>query len=349
MPCFCSVPADTARNMFVPGIVPVFPTIPISMKLALALPTLAPANRLDMQIAAGMNPVTMPSMEFSGGGPMVALSMMLSLISGNFVLDELPMLEMQMNQAADSLVRNVWPRLGWLTTLKIQPLVNYAIIARLVIDLQALGIDPIAVASFPAEPPSSGFGASFTPALTRPQLVMARFLGGLPNLLAMTEALKLPPLGEPGSLSAMENVMMGLASLTPPNLVIPMPILRKLALVLDSLHVINEAFGEDAFSPPVIASVERMLTMWSQFSIPFPIPVGAMQLNNLLLTLPTLEDIKLGESIAGGSSFAMAMTQFKPPKLAIMPFLSVVMALRGSLQVALDMDPFDMCSLCPCA
>ncbi|MBD8891279.1 hypothetical protein [Roseibium litorale] len=341
MPCFCTVPADAARNMFIPGITPMFPSVPLSLKLAAALPNLDPASRLDVQIAAGMNPVAMPNVNF-GGGPMIGLSMMLSLVAGNFVLDNLPMLEMQMQQAATSLVNNVWPRLGWLTSLKLQPLVNYAIIARLVIDLQAMGLDPIAMTAFPPAP----YFTSFSTVLTRPQITMAKFLGGLPSLLKMNQALNLPPLGDAGAMPALQNHLMGLAKLSPPNLVVPTPLLQKLALVLEALTTINQAFG-DGFSPMTISTIERMLAVWSKFQV--PIPLGALRLNNLLLTLPKLEDIQLGESMAGSSSFAMPIAQFTPPKLAIAPFLNLVMALHAGLQVALDMEPFDMCSMCNCA
>ena len=96
-----------------------------------------------------------------------------------------------------------------------------------------------------------------------------------------------------------------------------------------------------------ISTIERMLSVWGKFDI--PIPAGALQLNAMLTTLPTLEDIKLGESIAGSSSFALAAAGFTPPTLAIAPFMNVVMALHGGLQMALPMEPFDMCSMCNCA
>jgi hypothetical protein len=348
MPCFCTVPADAVRQRFSLSMSPLLPPIPLSMKLALALPALTPENRLDMQIAAGFNPASLPNIDF-GGGPLAQIAMTLSLMGGTFALDDLPLLEFQMAQAAASITQNIWPRLGWLASLKTQPLINYSLVARMVLDLSALGIDPFDVSSFPGMPEGGASMGSFRFVLTPPHLRMANLLAGLPLLMQMNEALALPPFGEAGAVSALNNRLSVLAQLTPPSLAIPMPVLTKLALVLNSLATIQGAFGEDAFSPATLNRVRMMLSLWGQFSIPFPLP--ALALNAKLDPLPALEDIRLGERLAGSMSFAFAEGHFSPPQLSIAPFMNVVLALGGSLQMALDMaamEPFDMCALCPC-
>ncbi|MTH98025.1 hypothetical protein [Roseibium sp. RKSG952] len=336
MPCFCTVPADTLRNRFIPGIMPIFP-VPPALRLAAAIPALE--ERLDMQIETGMNPVVLPNLDF-GGGPMIQMAMTLSMMAGNFTLDDIPQLQAELEQVSNSIVSNVWPRLGWLTQLKLQPLINYAIIARLVIDLEDMGLDPLEMQA----PPPTSMVNSFSFALRPPQLKMARLLGGLPPLMQMNEALNLPPLGDPGALSVLQNRLQGLASLTPPSLVIPFPILTKLALALESLMTIEEAF-DDAFSPQTLRRIDAMLSVWSGFHI--PIPLAALALREKLDLLPPMEDIRLGEQIAGGPGI-VPLLQFSPPKLAIAPFMNVLLALQGSMQMALDMEPFDMCSMCSC-
>ena len=338
MPCFCYVPASVPLNRLNLGLTPMLPTAPLTLRLAAALPALE--NRLDMQIATGFDAMRLPNIDF-GGGPMAQLAMTLSMMVGTFALDDLPMLEFQMQQAAVSVARNVWPRLSWLTQLKIQPLLNYAIIARLVLDLQALGIDPFRTNTFPPPPAIHSFRFALSP----PQLQMVRLLAGLPPLMKLTEALNLPPLGETGAVSALQNRLNGLARLTPPKLLIPMPLLTKLAMVLESLATIQEAFG-DAFSPSTLGRVDAMLKLWG--NIPFLIPLDALALNAKLQALPLMEDIRLGERIAGHSGATLAMP-FSPPRLVIAPFMNVIMALHASMQVALDMEPFDMCSMCNCA
>ena len=340
MPCFCEIPASAARNRFQVGAIPILPPIPLSLKLAAALPALDPENRLDLQIAATLDPMVMPNLDMGGGG-LANIAMMLSLMTGAFAIDDLPQLELQMQQAGESITRNVWPRLGWLTQLKIQPLLAYSIVARLVIDLRDMGLDPFHA----MEPPPTPYFDSFSLALTRPQFRMAQLMGGLPQILAMNAAFDLPPLGEQGSVTGLQNRLHGLATLTPPSLIIPMPLLQKLAMVLEALATIEEAFGPDGFSPNTLSRIQAMLRLWASFRM--GLPLGALTLANKLAMLPSFEDLKLGESATSSTALA-GLASFSPPRLAIAPFLNVALALHGSLQMALDMEPFDMCSLCPC-
>ena len=349
MPCFCDAASSQARQSLNMGITPLLPPPPLSMKLALALPALTPDNRLDMQINAGFDPARLPSINFGGGGGLMQIAMTLSLMAGTFTLDDLPTLELEMAQASESLMSNVWPRLGWLTTLKIQPLLNFTIVARLALDLQALGIDPFNIESFPDM--AHGASPNLRFALTPPKLAMARFVAALPNLLSMNAALNLPPLGEQGgaaSSNTLSDALLSLSNLQPPSLAISMPALQKLALVMQSLATIQEAFGPGAFLPPMFPRIERMLAVWASMRLPMP-PLDAIALHAKLEALPSMEDIQLGEQIAGSSSMAAFGAGFSPPKLAFAPFLNVVLALNGSFQMALEIDPFDMCSMCPCA
>lgn len=342
MPCFCTAPASALTNMFKPGITMVLPRVPMALKLAATLPALLPANRLDMQMAAGLDPVIMPNIDF-GGGALAQIAMTLNLMVGSFTLDDLPQLQFEMEQAAESFNHNIWPRLHWLPKLELQPLLNFAIIARLVINLEELGIDPFTV----IETPPTRMIHDFRFRLTPTQVHMTRLLAGLPPLMAMNETLNLPPLGETGAVSALQNRLHGLAGLTPPKLIIPMPLLMKLVMVLESLATIQTAFG-DAFSPQRMGQIQTMLRLWGSFPLPLP-PLPALALNAKLQALPPIEDIRLGEKMAGSSSFAVPQINFSPPKLAIMPFMNVMLALHGSMEVALNMDPFDMCNMCPCA
>ncbi|NSX53696.1 hypothetical protein [Parasulfitobacter algicola] len=320
------------------------PAVPLSLQLAVAMPALDPDARLDMQIAAGFEAMRLPNIDF-GGGAMAQIAMTLSMMAGTFAIDDLPQLDFQMQQAAESFNRNVWPRLGWLTTLKIQPLLNFAIIARLVLDLRSLGIDPFAIESL--APPPARIRHNFRFALSPPKLRMARILAGLPQLINLPLALNIPALGDPGAMSAMNNRLNGFARLTPPKLIVSMPMLTKLAMVLESLATIEEAFG-DAFSPAGIERVRSMLRLWGGFPIPIP-PLPALALNAKLDALPPLEDIRLGEQMAGSMSGTTLNMRFSPPKLAIMPFMNVMLALNASMTMSLDIPPFDMCSMCPCS
>ena len=87
MPCFCEIPASAARNRFQVGAIPILPPIPLSLKLAAALPALDPENRLDLQIAATLDPMVMPNLDMGGGG-LANIAMMLSLMTGAFAIDD---------------------------------------------------------------------------------------------------------------------------------------------------------------------------------------------------------------------------------------------------------------------
>ena len=143
MPCFCHFPADLTRTKWNVGITPVLPPPP-QLKLIAALPALDPAERADIKINSGFEQMRLPNVDL-GGGPLAQIAMTLSLAAGNFKIDNLPMLEAQMQQAADSFSRNIWPRLSFMTKFKMQPLLNMALVARLMLDLKDLGIDPLTV------------------------------------------------------------------------------------------------------------------------------------------------------------------------------------------------------------
>lgn len=344
MPCFCTVPVAALNNHFSPKISLAMPSVPLSLQLAVALPALAPEARLDMKIAAGMETMSLPDINFGGGG-MAQIAMTLSMMGGTFAINDLPKLEFQMEQAAASFNQNVWPNIRWMTKLPTMQLLNFSIIARLVLDLRSLGIDPFAMAFFPDH--NKGMRPSFEFALSRPQLRMARLLGGLPPLMNLTAALNIPPLGNPSAASAMANRLSYFAQLPIPRLVVSMPIMMKLAMTLEALATIQAAFGQDAFAPKSLGRIRMMLARWGGFRIPIPLP--ALALNAKLAALPTMEDIRLGEQIAGSMSHASLGWNFSPPKLAMMPFMNVMLALNASMVMALEMDPFDMCSMCPCS
>ncbi|WP_413205857.1 hypothetical protein [Rhodospirillum sp. A1_3_36] len=364
MPCFCEVPLDAARSHFLPGAAPLLPEIPEAMHLAVALPALE--NQLDVKIESGFNPVMLPDIGFPSGA-LANIAMTINMMSGTFTLDDIPMLEMEMEIAADSITRNLWPKLGWLTKPKIQPLIEYSILARLVLDLRALGIDPLDPPPLPPLTPIHTMDFALSPLHVR----MAKLLNGLPPIMKMAETLGLPPimelvetldlppimemaesldllpLGDPGIVPMLQSRLLPLAELTPPGLEIPLPLLTKLAMVLESLATIEEAFGGDAFSPTTLDQVSLMLTLWKRIPIPFALPLLARYAK--LDALPPLENILLGERLVGSMNKAFAWSNFSPPKLAIAPFLNVVLALNASLRKGLDIEYLDMCSPCACS
>ncbi|MEM7670502.1 MAG: hypothetical protein AAF317_15430 [Pseudomonadota bacterium] len=340
MPCFCTVPADVARMRFSMPIGLALPPLPLQMKLMAALPALDPMERADIQMAMHFDNLVLPKIDM-GGGPLASLALTLNMVMGTFKIDDLPMLEMQMEQAAQSFERNIWPRLSFLSTFKIQPLLDMAICARLVLDLTDMGLDPFNIS--PSDVPmNSSAQHNFRFGMTPPKLKMMKLMLGLPPLFKVAEALNVPPLGEPESAQLWNNRVMGLAKLSPPTLQIPFPLILKLAMVLESLAKIHEAFGPDALHPSYRSQILAMFKLFMKLNIPIPMP--ALALKPKIDLLPAMEEIKLAERYA--SKPLDLRSNFKAPRLSIGPFLNVMLALHMALNVALDMETWDQCATC---
>ncbi|MDT8345340.1 MAG: hypothetical protein RQ752_13030, partial [Thermohalobaculum sp.] len=224
MACFCHMAAESVRNRFTVAPVIAMPSAPIQMRMAAAIPNLGAADRPDLAMAMAMAPMRTPDVTL-GGGPLAQMSMMLTAAMGNFTLDDVPTLEFELEQAAQSVQRNVWPRLAALASLKLQPLLNYAMAARLSLDLSDMGLDPFTATpgDIPPPPATSDFRFGLTP----PQLKLGRLLAGLPPLMKLDEALATPPLGEPGAMQAMQNRLTNLSRMSPPTMSIPLPMILK--------------------------------------------------------------------------------------------------------------------------
>ena len=335
MPCFCHAPASAARMQFAAGL-PAIGAPPMALQMAAALPALGAGPRADLALAAGMGGLRLPGVSLAGLAGLAGLGASLSLMMGSFALGDLPKLEAQMQQMAGSFASNLWPRLGWLASLPPGPLMNLSLAARLTLTLQGIGIDP-----FTMGPPAVPALGSMAFALSAPQLTLARTLAGLPPLAALAPALGLPPLGEGGA-AALSSRLAGLAALSPPALAVPMPTMLRLATAVEALATVQAAFGP--LTPATFERISAMLATWGGFVL--ALPAGALALAAKLEALPALADVTLGAGMAG--SFA-GLAGFAPPRLAIAPFLGVMLALQGGLSMALDAPVFDQCALCPFA
>lgn len=342
MVCFCKTPAATIPSYIRPSFSMALPQVPLQMQLAVALPAITPDDRLDMQISAYLGNLNLPTLSMPSAG-LFQIAPILALVGGTFPLMDLPALELSLQQMGDTMMAHIWPRLGWLTSLKIGPLMNFALAARLVLDLRALDIDPF---DFSYTMPAVSYpGHHFRMSLPRPQLNMARIMLGLPSLFSLTGTFQLPSLGAAGSFPGMMSAMHGLASVRPPQLGISLPLLNKLALVLSSLATIQMAFGDMGLSGAGLAPIRAMMRFWGAMPFPMP-PMPALALNAQLDALPSMESIQLGASMASPAIFA-PMMGMSMPQIGFLPVVNLMLGLSASLQLVLDMDPLDPCSLCP--
>jgi hypothetical protein len=273
------------------------------------------------------------------GSQLASVAMTLQLAGGTFAIDDIPTLALQMQEMAASLSRNVLPRLAPLLSAPILPVVNLAVLARLVLQLKALGIDPVTLATAP--PPAATPPGTFAVRLTPPQIAAMKLAVGLPPIAALAETLKVP-LGDQALAATMRNHFAMLAKLEPPRLPIAMPALLRLPVLIEALAVIEEAFGAGATTPAGLARIQASLTPWLRLALPVPLP--ALKLAETLPLLPPPEAVRAGTALANAPMWGKMA--FTPPRIAVMPFLNVALALKGSLQQLLGIPVLDACDAC---
>ena len=315
MVCFCdkplaAVPASFAKmNLaFSP------PKIPLQMTAALGLHASFPPNmRLDMRLAA-MLP-SLPTISLGAGGPAL---MQLHLAMGMFPLFDLPKLQAALNLAATSFKANVTPMLKFLMQIKIVPLLQLAMIARLELALAALNIN--LAAGFPSFPsvPIPKF------ALTMPQIGKLKLLLGLPIALQFSEMLGIP-------LAKLPSFFKALATLKVPT--INLNLMMRISLVLDAIATIQLAFGAAALTPAGLAAIAAKLNLYA--SLPLPALLPPLNLHLMLAGLPTLPAIQ--------AALAAPAISLNLPMIPWLPMLNAMVALNLGLNAT-----FPLTVSCPC-
>lgn len=318
MACFCYIPAAThlpnfaaMRLQFTP------PTIPLQMQAALAL-GMGNSTRLDMSIAAWMGSVKLPNIMLSAG-PLLQMNLALGLFD---LFDPLK-LQMQLNTALGSFHANIWPKVAFLAKINIRPILQLAIIARLQLALDALKINLSAAAGMPS---SAAMTARF--ALKPPQITMGQMLLALPIALKFQAQL--------GGFGAMSSYFSAMARIPMPKLAISIPLMLRLALVLEAILAIQAAFGINALSSGGLSQIAAKLKLY--MGLPLPSPLPPLDLALKLPALPSLPDLQMAASSAP-SSF-----HFQMPAIPIMAAINAVLALNATLKL-----PLDACSPGACA
>ena len=320
------------------------PVISAKLTAAAALVVGLNPERNDIKLGQFVANATLPRVVMPSA-PLMQLSAMLALAPGVFTLDNIPKLQAELQVAANSLNGAVTPGMKAALQMNLAPLMKLSIAARLMLTLKAAGIDPMAE-NFNAKMAETvaRMGQIVPPklALIKPKLPALASLAALPQLLKMTEVMKIP-IGDPmGAQAALARLNL-IAKLTPPKLAMSLSATLKIAAIVSALEAIVAAFGADAMTPAGQARISFMMSAFAKLSMAIPLPpidIGKIDL------LPKLENVILGEQIAGSSFMAMGITGLKPPKLTIMPMLSATIAMRASLAAAIKVPPLTFCTNC---
>ena len=375
MPCFCAtnmmrLPA-MAPKVSLSAVAPVPPQLAMLADL-LGLESMAAsgpvAMRADMKMnaalpdmtgAAWMNATLGAPLPLSGG-PVLSLVMRLAAAGMIFPLLDPKKLILQIKQAVASLMAQAMEALAPFQAIPPMQLQNMTLAARLTLQLRAQGLCPMALArvdpSFSAglslgDPgvrlqQAARFSASLKVqpfALPPAKVNLAMSMAAFAPLASAPAAMGLPPVTSPDFMKMAVNMIKAVAAL-------PMMALDALGLLdaaakLDSIGVIQEAFGMDALTPAGVARVNAMLAHVASLRIALPNP--ATLLMSQLGDLPDLENVRLGAATAKAAAPVMSASKsMKPPNLAALPLLEAMAALNAVLSQLLGQSPLGACGSC---
>lgn len=340
MSCYCCEPMPAAVKSlmrmnfrFTP------PKLPLMLNAALAIPPLADEafnEKLALQVQ-GFPMMTLKAGVFGT----ISLAQKIKLALPALTIDGIPALEADLQNEADTFRKNVWPHLRFLTNFKMQPLLALSLAARLHLNLEKLlGIDPLRADL--GEVPKA-ITHRFNASMSLPPIPKMRLIASLSPAIDLANQWDLD-LGDRETPNIMSNRLMAISKIRPPSFQIPFPLLLKLSAMLEQIAVIQEAFGPDAMSPEGLRNISARLKLYNRFALPIP-PIPFPLQANFKIPPPELPDLATGLKSPPG--FASGLTTL-PMRLSIAPVLDVMIALRLSMNLALDIEPISPCKTCAC-
>ncbi len=279
----------------------------------------------------------LPNVTIATGGPLAQVSAMLAL--GPYSFGDPVRLQAELQVMANSLNSYVAPSLSAVLKMDISAIMQLSLVAKLMAQIGAAGLDPLA-ADFSAkatalvQTPLPSARVQITP----PQAANLKLIAGLPALVKMSETLNVP-LGDPAAGAMLMAKFSALASVSPPTLSLKLSAMLKVAAVVSAVASITETLGADAFTPAGQLRISMMLKAVANLSVPVPrVSIDA--------TLPPLEDVLLGEKIAGSSFIHASVSGLKPPAIPISGFVSASTAMQAALSAAVNVPPVSFCTNC---
>ena len=361
MPCFCIAPTQSFINLqprISFAIAP--PPMPMmNLRAALAMGVGDPAERADFRLSAAMTAAM-------GGHPLpafrasAALNVMaqLSVAARIMPLSPLDMILAHIQQALESLKAQMGPTLPFYMGLPRVPMMNLVAAARLTLALRAQGICPFALAGLSedvalGEASKARMNSAMHTAASlrlRPglpfaldpiQLALAHQFAAIANVSETAPAMGLPPVTSPNFMQMLQNMLMGLAKLAMPP--IDFSNMLPLAMKLDDIATINEAFGE--MTPAQMSRINAMLRFMARLNIPMPDLALALSAN--LANLPPAAAVASGANLyASARPTFNAMMRMQMPRMPILPLLMALGVLAALLFKALGLTPAANCPGC---
>ncbi len=336
MPCCCHVSANAMASLSASAQIKLQPPA-ISAKLTALAELCAAMNPERNDIKLALVAPRLPNVTIAVGGPLAQISAVLSM--GSFSFGDPVRLQAELQVMANSLNNYVAPSLSASLKMDVSAIMKLALVAKLMAQIGAAGLDPLS-ADFTARAtalvntPLPSVSVSLTP----PQIGNLKLMAGLPALVKMAETLNVP-LGDPAAGAMLMARFSALASITPPTLSLKISAMLKVAAVVNAIATITETLGADALTPAGQLRISMMLKAVANLGLPIP-PV------TLEAGLPPIDDVLLGEQIAGSSFIHASISGLKPPSLPISAFVSASVAMQAALSGAVKVPPLAFCTNC---
>ena len=381
MPCFCPSQLPNLNGLMPKASLRVT-AVPPQMGELLALLGLsgeAGSARADLAMGASLPSMdgqawihsqmsaAMPGVPFFGMPRLMNITAQMSALGGSFPLTNPAALIADLKRTLRSMSLHLMP---FITSAQAMPslhLANMVGAARMTLSLRAAGLCPMALsgvdmsfshgeglgnprATFNAAVSAgTGFGGASFPAfgLPFPKLNLAMSLAALAPLATAPQTLGLPAISDPNFAAMAMGLLSGLMSV--PAMPLDLSSLISDLTRLADLSAIQQAFGPDAMSAAGVGRVQNMLNFMGRLRLP-ALPSTAMSLQAKLGILPSMDAVRTGAEVvrSGAASFAASM-RFNPGIPVILPFLSLLDALKQVLADALGTVPGAACPACKVA
>lgn len=343
MPCFCKMSvspiAPRLAKMsfkFTP------PSMPLALQLVAKIPTLK-EEPIDLSVVNATQTYTLPNLNL---GPAMPVIGSLTMAIGALKLTSLESIAVDVPLAMNSFEQNVLPRLRHLASINIRPIMALAGLAGLVLAVKAvLGIDPVKVnAEIFADATTKAAANRMRMNISNPVRLKAGKIALLYPMVQLAEALKLD-VGEQGMLRAASARLRFLASIRPSGFNITiLPLVMKLAVVLQAIVTIEEAFGIDALAPSGRSAMRSSYRMMGSFSLPTPGIQAALKIP----APPPMPPLETLQPVMNASWVGAASMKFSGLSFPIMPSLMATATLALALKSGFDIEPLGLgaCGAC---
>ena len=336
------------------------------MRADLAMGSMLPSMDAKMWLHSRMS-AAMPGMPFYGMPRLMSMTAQMSALGTSFPMTDPRALLADLKQTLRSMSMQLMPFITSAQAMPSLQLSNMVMAARMTLSLRAGGLCPMALSgvdmSFSnseglgnpratlnaAISSATHFSAQPIPAfgLPFPKLNLAMYLASLAPLANAPATLGLPHVSAPNFAAMAMNLLSGLATIP----ALPLDLNKLIADLtrLSDLSAIQQAFGSDAMSSAGISRVQNMLNFMGRLRLP-GLPIAALSLAPKLDILPSMDAVRTGAEVvrSGAGTFAASM-RFNPSLPVILPFLSLLDALKQVLADALGTTAGAACPACKCA